>query len=564
MSERPRSPLASVRSWPDEFRLRYRAAGLWHEETFADFLADRTDRFASRTAVVGVDAHGDEQRWTYRELAARAAHAARVLRDAGVREGDRVVLTLPNVVEFVAFVAGCFRMGALPVFAQPGHREAELTQFCLLSDAAALVLCGDTAGYDHRGLAERVTGELRRRGGTPPAVVDVQDPVTDGPALAGRPAATTAPVTVRPGASAEEVAFLQLSGGTTGISKLIPRTHADYLYSVRASAEICELDEQSVMLVVLPAAHNFAMSSPGILGVLHAGGTVVLAPDPSPRTAFRLIEQERVTLTALVPPLAQAWLSSVRRRRPDLSSLRVLQVGGAKLADTVAAQLGPALGVRVQQVFGMAEGLVNYTRADDPESVTLTSQGRPISDHDEIRIVHPTDPAEPEVGDGEEGALLTRGPYTIRGYYRDEIADRDSFTADGFYRTGDLVRRLPSGHLVVTGRAKDQINRAGEKVACEELEQPLLAHPEVLDVVALGLPDPYLGERICVVVRPEPEAASIDTLPERLVAHLRDSGLATWKLPDDVRLLDVFPTTHVGKNSRRELRQLLASHLQEI
>jgi len=547
-----RSPLAAVRGWPEEFRARYREAGLWTEETHHRFIADRITRFAGNTALVGNDARGVEQRWSYAELAVEADRAAAVLHAHGVREGDRVVLALPNVVEFVAFVTGCFRLGALPVFAQPGHREAELTQFCLMADAAALVICGDVAGHDHRALAARVAEQVRERGGTPAALVDVQE-LTEPPST----------VVAHPSAGAEEIAFLQLSGGTTGISKLIPRTHADYLYSVRASADICGLDESTVMLVVLPAAHNFAMSSPGILGVLHVGGTVVLAPDPSPRTAFRLLARERVTIAALVPPLAQAWLSSARRRRPNLSSLEVLQVGGAKLADAVAAELEPVLGVRVQQVFGMAEGLVNYTRHDDPDDVRLTSQGLPISDLDEIRIVDPADPDEPEVADGEEGALLTRGPYTIRGYYRDEIADRDAFTPDGFYRTGDLVRRLPSGHLVVTGRAKDQINRAGEKVATEEVEQPLLAHPDVLDAVALGLPDPYLGERVCVVVRPEAGVAADDDLAHRLLGHLRATGLATWKLPDDVRFLETFPLTHVGKNSRRELRRILTSQLQE-
>ena len=116
---------------------------------------------------------------------------------------------------------------------------------------------------------------------------------------------------------------------------------------------------------------------------------------------------------------------------------------------------------------------------------------------------------------------------------------------------------------MVTGRVKDQINRAGEKVATDEVEEPLLAHPDVLDAVAVGLPDPYLGERLTVVVRPEPGVVADDALTTRLLDHLRESGLATWKLPDDVRFLDTLPPTHVGKNSRRELRTLLTSQLQE-
>ncbi|MQW75280.1 AMP-binding protein [Nocardioides sp. dk4132] len=551
-----RSPLAQSPTWPEEARAVYRAAGLWTTETFADFVADRTTRYADRLAVVGRDVHGADHRWSYARLGREADHAAARFAALGVAQGDRVVVALPNVVEYVAVVLGLFRLGALPVFALPSHRELELSQFCALADASALVLSGNAADVDHRDLHAAVAARVAQRGVVPPLLVAVRDwdaAVSDDDAPpAGYPA---------PRLDAEQVAFLQLSGGTTGVSKLIPRTHADYLYSVRASAEICALDATTRMLVVLPAAHNFAMSSPGILGVLHAGGTVVLAGDPSPRTAFGLVARERVTLVSLVPPLAQAWISAARRRTPDLSSLRLVQVGGAKLAPGVAAEIEPVLGARLQQVFGMAEGLVNYTRPEDPEELVLTTQGRPISAYDEIRVV---DADGVDVPDGEEGQLLTRGPYTIRGYYRADGPNRDSFTDDGFYRTGDLVRRLPSGHLVVTGREKDQINRGGEKIASDEIEDLLLTHPGVLDAVAVGVPDPYLGERIAVVVVPEPDHPLPEPVAAHLGAYLRDAGLATYKLPDQVVVLDAFPTTPVGKNSRRDLRHLLAARLTDV
>jgi len=523
---------------------RYRELGYWTEETFPAFVEERTARFRERLAVVGRDAHGTQQRWTYAELGAHARAAAATFAGLGVHAGDRVVVALPNIVDYLQVVLGLFRLGALPVFALPTHRGLELTQFCTLADAAALVLAPGN-DIDPTALHGTVASAVRERGCEPPVLVDVSTWSVD---------ADGAPPTPTP--SAADIAFLQLSGGTTGVAKLIPRTHADYLYSVRASAEICDLDERTVQLVVLPAAHNFAMSSPGILGVLHVGGTVVLAHDPSPRTAFELIAAERVTDAALVPPLAQAWVSAARRRHPDLGSLQVVQVGGARLADSVAPEIEAVLGVRLQQVFGMAEGLVNYTRADDPDEIVHTTQGRPISPDDEIRIV---DADDREVPDGQEGALLTRGPYTIRGYYRAPRADTESFTEDGFYRTGDLVRRLPSGHLIVTGRDKDQINRAGEKVAVDELEGLALLHPAVLDAVAVGAPDPYLGERVVLVVRAEPGRPDPDDLP----AFLRSAGLATYKIPDQVVVVDELPATHVGKNSRRELRRQLAASVPE-
>ena len=358
-------------------------------------------------------------------------------------------------------------------------------------------------------------------------------------------------------ADPSSIAFLQLSGGTTGLPKLIPRTHDDYLYSVRASAEICGLTPDTVYLAALPAAHNFTMSSPGLLGVVHAGGTSVLAPSPDADTCFGLIEREGVTMTAVVPPLAAAWVQAAAS-----TVAGPLQPAGAagrrgQVRRGARAQIGPVLGARLQQVFGMAEGLVNYTRADDPDDVVVDTQGRPISPDDEVRVVVRR-PEERDVAPGEVGALLTRGPYTIRGYYRAEEHNATAFTADGFYRTGDLVRLDPGGNIIVAGRVKEQINRGGEKIAAEEVENHLLAHPDVVDAAIVGVPDDFLGERTRAYVIPVPDREP--PRPAALRRFVRDRGVAAYKVPDTVEVVDAFPATGVGKTSRRALRAALADH----
>lgn len=339
--------------------------------------------------------------------------------------------------------------------------------------------------------------------------------------------------------------------------KLIPRTHDDYLYSVRESARICGLSQDSVYLVALPVAHNFPLSSPGTLGVLHAGGTVVLAPSPAPETVFDLVESERVTITAAVPPLALAWLRSAASTGRDLSSLQVLQVGGAKFSEEAARLVRPRLHASLQQVFGMAEGLVNYTRLDDPEDIVVGTQGRPISPDDEIRVV---DQQDRDVPPGATGHLLTRGPYTIRGYYRAPEHNARAFTADGFYRTGDLVRVIDGGYLVVEGRQKDQINRGGEKIAAEEVENHLLANDAVHDVAVVSMPDEYLGERSCAFVIPRDGDRP---RPIELKRFLRERGLAEYKLPDRIEVVGEFPHTPVGKVSKAELRRAISLALRE-
>ncbi|HJE58789.1 MAG TPA: AMP-binding protein, partial [Nocardiopsis listeri] len=446
--------------WPEELAAAYRAAGYWTGETFPAFLRDRAARFADRTAVVA-----GHTRWTYAELDRRADALATGLSRLGVREGDRVVLHLPNVPELFEVVFALFRLGALPVYALPAHRRSELLHLAGTSEAVALVTTDTQGSFDCRAMA----AEVRDRVPALEHVVVVGDPgeADDLTALADLRAEPDPDVLAEPDAG--DVAFFQLSGGTTGLPKLIPRTHDEYLYSVRASADICGLDTNAVYLGALPVTHNFPMSSPGFLGVFHAGGAVVLAPDPSPATCLELIERERVTVTAVVPPVAMLWMDAVEHGSQtdrDLSSLRVLQVGGATFPTEAARRVTPVLGCALQQVFGMAEGLVNYTRDGDPDEVVTATQGRPISAHDEILVV---DDADRPVPEGDPGHLLTRGPYTIRGYYKAPDHNKSAFTADGFYRTGDIVRRHPSGNLVVSGRAKDQINRGGEKIGAEEV-----------------------------------------------------------------------------------------------
>ncbi|MFT4125519.1 MAG: AMP-binding protein [Gordonia sp. (in: high G+C Gram-positive bacteria)] len=521
-----------VTSWPLELSQEYRGRGLWAGTTLDDLITVRaTDpAWADRIAVVDAD-----RSLTYGELHARVDRLAAGLVGRGIGPDDRVILQVPNVVAYVEIVFALLRMRAIPVFGLPAHREAELVGIAAAAEAVAIVSPRTHQGFDYRALAERVAAEVT----SVRHLIDVDaldelaaEPIPHEPA--------------DPGA----LAFLQLSGGSTGVPKLIPRTHDDYLYSVRRSNEICGVDENTVFLATLPVAHNFPMSSPGILGALHAGGRVVLAGAPLPSVAWPLVERERVTMTGLVPPLARLWTETAENAAShDISSLSVIQVGGARCPDELARRIGPALGVRLQQVFGMAEGLVCYTRLDDPDEVVTTTQGRPMSELDQIRLVDEN--GEPV--SGGPGFLETQGPYTIRSYWRD--AAPHSFAPDGWYRTGDVVELTAEGNIVVRGRGADRINRGGEKVSAEQVEEHLLAHPGVRDAIVVAVSDTYLGERICAYVIPaEPDAAP--TLAE-LRSFVRGAGLAEWKLPDIIEIIDEFPETGVGKVSRKKLRELL-------
>ncbi|MFD7563130.1 (2,3-dihydroxybenzoyl)adenylate synthase [Streptomyces tendae] len=537
------------RTWSEAESARYRAAGHWQGVTFGARLRASAATHGGRAALVD-----GERRWTYAELDAEADRVARGLRGLGIGRGDRVVVQLPNCAEFLLVWFGLQRLGAVPVHAMPGHRRREIGHLVRVAGAVACVVPDRHARFDHRELMREVRAE-QGPGGSLRHVVVVGEPGPEEGFVPFEALRTQAPAESRPtagdgGADAADVALLLLSGGTTGLPKLIPRTHDDYSYNARACAEVCALDARSVYLAVLPLGFNFAFACPGVLGTLMAGGTVVVAPDPSPQTAYALVEREGVTLTSLTPPLVPHWIDEAASGSWDLGSLSVVQVGGARLPEDHARRLGPALGVTVQQVFGMAEGLINLTRLDDSDDLVCATQGRPVSPDDEVLVV---DADGRPVPDGTAGELLTRGPYTLRGYYRAEEHNRTAFTPDGHYRSGDVVRRLPSGHLVVVGRIKDQINRGGEKVAAVEVEEQLLTHPAITAAALVGVPDERWGERsvafvVCTGAAPgEREVA----------AHLRERGLAGYKAPDEVVRVPALPLTAVGKVDKAALAQEL-------
>jgi non-ribosomal peptide synthetase component E (peptide arylation enzyme) len=230
-----------------------------------------------------------------------------------------------------------------------------------------------------------------------------------------------------------------------------------------------------------------------------------------------------------------------------------VHVGGSMFSPEVAARIGPTLGCRLQQVYGMAEGLICYTPADGPDEVAHSTQGVPISPYDELLVV---DPDGNPVPPGEVGELLTRGPYTPRGYYGVPDQNSRSFTPDGFFRTGDLVRITPEGHVVVCGRVKDLINRGGEKIAAGEIETLVQEMPQVAECAAVPAPDPQIGERVCLFARLHPgQTLTLDQVTAALTAR----GLAAFKIPEILEVLDEFPHTPVGKPDKKVLQQLLTA-----
>ena len=524
-------PLDGVVPFPADFQERYRAAGYWQDQPVDEVFRDAFRRYSGRTALVW-----GEQTMTYGELQRSAERLAARLWQQGLRPLDRVVVHLPNCPEFIGLYFALQQLGVVPIMALAAHRRHEIDHYVRLSDATAYFGADPALGREvqaaHRCLRMVIS------------LADLTDP-------------TPAPPPPHFRANPMDPCVLLLSGGTTGIPKLIPRIHNDYLYNTRMAVLAQEVSERTVQLCVLPLAHNMPLACPGVQGVFLEGGVVVLAASTRAADVLPAIERHAVTHVAAVPALYIRWLADPLAKTSNLDSVLLLQSGGQRLQPEVRRRMGRTFPQAfVQENFGMSEGTLFFTHRDDPDEVRLETVGTPVSPDDEVRL---TDEDGQDVPPGEVGELTVRGPYTLRGYYRAPDYNRQVFTEDGFYRSGDLMRRHPSGSYLVEGRIKDLVNRGGEKISAEEVENLILTHPAVRNVACIPLPDPVLGERMCACVILQDGVAPLSL--EELKRHLLGLGLAKYKLPERLEPVQSFPLSAFGKVSKKALAQRFSAEI---
>jgi 2,3-dihydroxybenzoate-AMP ligase len=528
-------PLPGVVPFPPEFARKYRAKGYWRDQSLAEEFGVCFQKYRERVFLVD-----GERQYTYADLDRLSTNLALNLLALGLKPLDRVVPTLPNVAEFVILYFALQKIGAIPIAALVTHRFAEISQFVRLSGATTCVYPERQGDFEFEPMIQRVKAES--------STLKFCLSLAALRSLIDKPSKGKLDVRIDP----TDPCIFQLSGGTTGIPKLIPRTHNDYAYNSRTAAPVCAVTQDSVLLLALPIAHNLPLACPGIQGYLFRGGKVVLSPTTKPEEMFSLMQKHKVTHLKVVPALLIRMINDPAIARFDLSSLKLIQSGGQRMQPEVRLrthQLIPSC--FVQENFGMSEGMLFFVRLDDPQEVKLETCGRPICADDEVRLV---DDEGREVADGEVGELTCRGPYTLRGYFGVPEYNARQFTPDGFYRSGDLMRRHASGNYVVEGRKKDLINRGGEKISAEEIENLILMHPAVQNVACVPVPDPNLGERMCacVVLRKNRSLAF-----EELVDFLKDKEIAKFKLPERLEIFDDLPVSTFGKVSKKKLTEMI-------
>jgi len=540
--------LPGVVPFPPEYAARYRAKGYWRDQSLAQEFEVIFKRYADRVAVIDGD-----RSITFAQLDRLSDNLALNLFDMGLKPLDRVVLQLPNVADFIILYFALQKISCIPIAALATHRYAEISQFVELSGATTCVIPAPHRDFDYALMIDRIRREspTLKYGiilGPPREGFASLQELIDRPARL--PAAALAEIKIDP----TDPAIFQLSGGTTGIPKLIPRTHNDYAYNSKAAAAVCAVEDESALLLVLPIAHNLPLACPGIQGFFFHGAKVVVSTSTKPEDMCALIEKHRVTHLKVVPSLLIRLLNDPAVHKHDLSSLKMIQSGGQRLQPEVrllSRKLIPS--AFVQENFGMSEGLIMFVRLDDPEPVKLETVGWPVSPDDEVKLL---DEDEMEVPRGEVGELCCRGPYTLRGYYGVPEYNQRVFTADGFYKSGDLLRQHPSGSYVVEGRKKDLINRGGEKISAEEVENLILSHPSVKNVACIPVPDAALGERMCACVMLR-DGASLGF--EELKNFLIAKEIAKFKIPERLEIMPDFPVSTFGKVSKKKLAEMVAA-----
>ena len=526
---------------------RYIASGSWADLTIGDALRRSTARVPERVAFAS-----EEGQLTFRELDERSDRLAGALLLSGVRPGERAIFQMGTVLETVVALCACFKAGVLPVCTVPQYREIEIGQLTELAGATLYVVQADFSAFDLVGFArgmQKKFPSLRKLIVARGTTSDL-DALIEGTSLE-KARAALGEVKL----DSRDCALFQLSGGSTGVPKIIPRFHGEYLMGGVHWVQMQGMDEHSVAIWSLPLIHNAGMHY-AFTPALWWGRTTVLLGKTDIALLLGMIERHRATHAASIGPIAAFLLNYPDIGKHDLASLRYFIT--MSRADAVEAHLG----VRCANLYGITEGLVMVSPPDAPAAARHGTQGRAVRADDEIRVLKVD--TETDCAPGELGELAFRGASSLLGYYNAPRQTRETLTSDGFVRTSDLVKahRIDGvTYYSFEGRLKDNINRGGEKYGTEEVENLVREHPAVADVAVVAMPDPVFFERGCAFIVAK-TGRTVPTVKE-LGDFLTAKGLAKFKLPERIEAIDAFPVTRVGKLDKARLRAMVTERLKQ-
>ncbi|HET6731623.1 AMP-binding protein [Mycobacterium sp.] len=547
---------AGVVPYPESLVREYRADGLWGTRTIADELQLTIDTYGSNPAVADSDVQ-----FTFEELGAITDRIAAGLVGLGLTPGERVMFQVTNHAWSVLAWYGVLKAGLVPVATLAQHGSHEINAIAKQCRPAAHLFEPPFGRHDLRALAHQVAEaqpSLRVKltvgtGQSADGEVSIEA-LADQQYANGNPRQLVAEI--QHSLATDGVAVLQLSGGTTSVPKLIPRLHAEYWYNARAWAEVGTMTSDSAVAHLLPLIHNA-----GIVCALHAAhavGACFVTSAVNTEAFLRAAARTPLTHILMTRPILRL-IETEPRLRNLLAGLRTLAWGDRAVPPSVIDEFETDT-CKVIQLFGMGEGLTMLSPRDAPAAIRHGTQGTPVCLRDEVRVYEPG--TETQLPEGHAGELCVRGPYTIRGYYDAPERNAVAFTADGLYRSGDIVtefRHEGRSYYRLEDRIKDLINRGGEKINAEEVEQLLLELPGVERAAVVAMPDDRLGEKACAFFALRPGADTIDLDAVRV--YLQTRGVAKFKWPERIEIRSELPLTNIHKVNKVMLRQEIADLL---
>jgi len=530
---------------------RYIARGLWHNLTVLDLLDRNAEAFPNKPAIID-----EKTEVTWKELQQHVNRLAIHLKRLGVEYGDFFVVDLMNTVEYAYFFFGLNRLGAIPVMCLPRHRRVEVEHEVKLHEAKGMVVpVGEK--FDYAGMVDEIKGNLPHLkifltvgGEAPQGWTSVEGLMEE---EVEKEYAEDYLEQFKP--DPNDICIEQLSGGTTGLPKGIPKTHNEYICQWDYLGRAEGYTDESIPLIVIPALHNAAYAccfGPAVF----RGGTIVLCKTPSAEKQFEMIDKHRVTHAFLIPIQITYWIQAQEKVKDyDMSSLKVMLTGAEKARPEFVKWAMEDLGLNFFNVMGMSEGIHICTRWHTAKEPQMNTVGRPaIVDPDvEVRLV---DDEGRDVKPGEIGEMISRGALTFKGYFRNEEENKNSFDEQGFFHSGDLMSIREDGYYVIEGRKKDMIKRAGENVYPAAVEDKITTFDRVVHCAVVGMPDQILGEKLCAFIQPvKGKAISLDDV----VKYLKGLGIAVFNLPERLELVDGWPLTAKNAIDKRRLRAYITT-----
>jgi len=541
--------MQGVRPYPKELVERYRS--VWLGMTIIDAFDRTCDILPEKVAVVE-----GETRLTFSQLREKVQRAALVFLKLGLGRESPVLLQIPNYTESVYVYLALDMIGAVPVLCLPRHGQRELERFGALTGATTWIGPGRYGKTEYLPVVKTLKESCPSlqnlivvRDEAPPGTLSLSNLMEE---IQPGPETHEYLSEFRP--SADDILHLAPTGGTTGLPKLVPKSHNVHLCKAYYWARAEERGPREVDLVVAPINHD-APNLGNLAFLALFGGTIVFCPTTNARDILEYMQKEKITFCFMVPTLLTDLANEPGVEAFQFSPELKIGYGGAWASPDLIRTIRRRFRCRFYSIYGMTEGAGTITRSTDSPEVVANTVGRGMCPYDKYKIV---DEEGHELPAGKEGELVVQGPSVVPGYYKSEEEDKLVFTRDGFFRTGDVGKFDPLGNLVITGRKKDLIRRGGETIIPFEIEQMISEHPYVSQTVVVGMPDARLGERICAYIQPVPG----ETITfEALISFLKEKGASKMLLPERLELVEQVPLTPMQKVDKQALRMDIARKL---